>query len=694
MVAFPRDSVGNYVGWRLLKGDPTDIAFNVYRASGEGRPVKLNDEPGPRPRTSSMRRRRRMLPVRTGCVRSSRARKVRAPRVSPSRRGPRPCPTSASSSTATTRSRRSASPTSTATAGYDYRRSSSRKPTSTRTRTTGSRAPTRTSSRPTARRATPVAARPGLGHRAGHLVLALRGLRPRRRRHGPRSPSRRARATRATPTAAWPGGPEYLTHPRRRDRQADHARIDWPSRDGLAEGSRAYNYASRNQMGVAYLDGKTPCLIVERGTYNVIKLVAYQLHGRQARRALAVGQRGESGPTGARGRTGCTRPTSTATAATRWSSARSSSTTTARRCGRTGLGHPDHYYVGDIDPGRARPGDLLRHRDPDTRQERHVPGRRRDGQRSSGATRAHPARGCRHGRRHRPGLPRLRVLGFRRRQGRPQAANFDGNPPRWLFTADGELLARDKEVPSFEVLSGTRTHSASWSRGERPGLPGRCSHIRHRGAARLLGGHSGRLARGAGDDGAGRTAHLHHHHSRLRAAYHFAAGPDLPSRHRARGHGLHAAADTGQVHHPGWPGHVAGVRAVPRQEDRPRPLRASLADLSAFVIGLVQLDAETRGLGGRDGSVRGWSVRFMRRCLWGWHMMRYSTSAAPSAPSRRRRGARHGAMAVRVYRHIVGGGAERASVHQFADAAAPVGIGLHDVDRRRPRGGRSPANAC
>ena len=34
-----------YVGWRLLGTDPSDVAFNVYRASGSGAPVKLNEAP-------------------------------------------------------------------------------------------------------------------------------------------------------------------------------------------------------------------------------------------------------------------------------------------------------------------------------------------------------------------------------------------------------------------------------------------------------------------------------------------------------------------------------------------------------------------------------------------------------------------------------------------------------------------------
>ena len=34
-----------FVSWRLLGTDPDDIAFNVYRKSGDAEPVKLNREP-------------------------------------------------------------------------------------------------------------------------------------------------------------------------------------------------------------------------------------------------------------------------------------------------------------------------------------------------------------------------------------------------------------------------------------------------------------------------------------------------------------------------------------------------------------------------------------------------------------------------------------------------------------------------
>ena len=51
----------------------------------------------------------------------------------------------------------------------------------------------------------------------------------------------------------------------------ERARVPWPNREGFGEGDRGYNYAARNQIAVARLDGKTPCVIALRGTYNVMK---------------------------------------------------------------------------------------------------------------------------------------------------------------------------------------------------------------------------------------------------------------------------------------------------------------------------------------------------------------------------------------------------------------------------------------
>ncbi|MCG6189866.1 rhamnogalacturonan lyase family protein [Maribellus maritimus] len=50
-------------------------------------------------------------------------------------------------------------------------------------------------------------------------------------------------------------------------------KVDWPARNPRFG---KYNRNNRNQMGMAYLDGKTPFLLVARGTYRLMIVDAYQ----------------------------------------------------------------------------------------------------------------------------------------------------------------------------------------------------------------------------------------------------------------------------------------------------------------------------------------------------------------------------------------------------------------------------------
>ena len=130
----------------------------------------------------------------------------------------------------------------------------------------------------------------------------------------------------------------------------ERARIDWPSRDGLA-----YNYSSRNQLCLAYLDGKTPCLIALRGTYTRMLAIAYQMRtgpdrleelwrwdnrwdrerwGQGAHTMHAVDLDGDGRDEVVLGSIALNNDGSVL-----WEQK---------------LGHPDHVYVGDIDP--TRPG--------------------------------------------------------------------------------------------------------------------------------------------------------------------------------------------------------------------------------------------------------------------------------------------------------------------------------------------------
>jgi rhamnogalacturonan endolyase len=72
------------------------------------------------------------------------------------------------------------------------------------------------------------------------------------------------------PTGHVMTGPEYLVVLDGLTGEV-RKRLPWPDREGLEE----YNYWSRNLLGIAYLDGLHPHLIVERGTYRLIKMQAY-----------------------------------------------------------------------------------------------------------------------------------------------------------------------------------------------------------------------------------------------------------------------------------------------------------------------------------------------------------------------------------------------------------------------------------
>ena len=73
-------------------------------------------------------------------------------------------------------------------------------------------------------------------------------------------------------------GPEYLLILDGKTGK-EIARTDWIPREGYVTDEAC----NRNQLCVAYLDGKTPYIIVERGTYDIIALAAYALENGQLR---------------------------------------------------------------------------------------------------------------------------------------------------------------------------------------------------------------------------------------------------------------------------------------------------------------------------------------------------------------------------------------------------------------------------
>lgn len=128
------------------------------------------------------------------------------------------------------------------------------------------------------------------------------------------------------------------------------SRADWPSREGY----RNYNLTCRNQMCVAYLDGRTPCLVVERGTYGTIKLDAYELRGGSLRKLWHWDNRDE--PERYRGQGAHSMHAADVDDDGRDEVFIGSAVVddTGESLWATGLGHPDHHYVSDIMP--ERPG--------------------------------------------------------------------------------------------------------------------------------------------------------------------------------------------------------------------------------------------------------------------------------------------------------------------------------------------------
>jgi len=147
------------------------------------------------------------------------------------------------------------------------------------------------------------------------------------------------------------GGPEYLVI-LDGSTGKERARTDWIPRDLFR--SEGYNLSSRNQLCVAYLDGKTPCLIVLRGTYGLMVAVAYEFHDNRLRelwrwdnKGLGRSYRGQGAHwTQACDLDGDGRDEVILGSCTLGSNG------DVLWC--TGLGHPDHAYIGKLDP--SRPG--------------------------------------------------------------------------------------------------------------------------------------------------------------------------------------------------------------------------------------------------------------------------------------------------------------------------------------------------
>lgn len=128
------------------------------------------------------------------------------------------------------------------------------------------------------------------------------------------------------------------------------ARAPWPPRDAFDE----YNLASRNQLAVAYLDGRTPCLITLRGTYNRMLADAWQLKDGKLERLWTFTNEDLPGNCQGQGAHNCLCADVDGDGRDEVILGSLALDDDGSVLWTTGKGHPDAHYYGDIDP--QRPG--------------------------------------------------------------------------------------------------------------------------------------------------------------------------------------------------------------------------------------------------------------------------------------------------------------------------------------------------
>lgn len=167
---------------------------------------------------------------------------------------------------------------------------------------------------------------------------------------GPKNPAEIVRH----PDGMVTGGPEFLVKLDGRTGR-ELARVAWIDRDGFKHPSgnplADYNYQSRNQLAIAYLDGKRPHLLVQRGTYTMIRFRAYDA---DLKLVWTFDAKDEFAKYQGQGAHGMQIADVDADGRDEIVFGAAALDDNGRPLWNTGRGHPDACYVGHIDP--SRPG--------------------------------------------------------------------------------------------------------------------------------------------------------------------------------------------------------------------------------------------------------------------------------------------------------------------------------------------------
>ena len=127
------------------------------------------------------------------------------------------------------------------------------------------------------------------------------------------------------------------------------ARAPWPPRDEFEE----YNLASRNQLAIAYLDGKTPCLLTLRGTYGRMLAVAWQLKEGKLEKLWSYTNEGLPRNCRGQGAHNCICADVDGDGRDEVVLGSLTLDDDGSVLWTSGKGHPDAHYYGDIDPRRS-----------------------------------------------------------------------------------------------------------------------------------------------------------------------------------------------------------------------------------------------------------------------------------------------------------------------------------------------------
>lgn len=132
-------------------------------------------------------------------------------------------------------------------------------------------------------------------------------------------------------------------------------RVEWPARGNPDDwGDAKNNRASRHLMGVAYLDGKQPSLLVLRGTYTLMRVDAYNFRGKKLAVLWRWSGDDENPKVRGQGMHGLHAADIDADGRDEIILGSAVLDDNGKILWNTGLGHPDACYVTDILP--ERPG--------------------------------------------------------------------------------------------------------------------------------------------------------------------------------------------------------------------------------------------------------------------------------------------------------------------------------------------------